>query len=188
MVHLFLSCHPSNACGLELPSPCTFSTNSENSRDSLEGTDQLLPPVPVFTCSDDVTKMPYSLVCDFRHHCKDRSDETFCGHPSCDAFACNNGQCVFYSKRCDSVSDCLDDSDVLECKEYVVQIETPHAVRPPALINFDGRHFFVSTEMGTNETCPETHYLCPGGYNDCLLVYTRCNGWYDCMDHEDEEA
>ena len=42
--------------------------------------------------------------------------------------------------------------------------------------------------MNSNETCPETHYRCPGEYNDCLPVFTRCNDWYDCVDNEDEEG
>ncbi|KAL8567282.1 hypothetical protein ACOMHN_023325 [Nucella lapillus] len=32
------------------------------------------------------------------------------------------------------------------------------------------------------------HYRCPGDFNDCLPVYTRCNGMYDCLDHQDEEG
>ena len=60
--------------------------------------------------------------------------------------------------------------------------------RSPVLVSFDGKFSFNVKEMGATETCPETHYRCPGEYNDCLPVYTRCNGWYDCMDHEDEAA
>ncbi|XP_070179145.1 G-protein coupled receptor GRL101-like [Littorina saxatilis] len=42
--------------------------------------------------------------------------------------------------------------------------------------------------MGPNESCPTTHYRCPGEMNYCLPVYTRCNGFYDCLGREDEEG
>ncbi|KAL8580878.1 hypothetical protein ACOMHN_039578 [Nucella lapillus] len=42
--------------------------------------------------------------------------------------------------------------------------------------------------MKANESCPDSHYRCPGDFNDCLPVYTRCNGLYDCLDHQDEEG
>ena len=42
--------------------------------------------------------------------------------------------------------------------------------------------------MELNESCPDTHYRCPGELNYCLPVYTRCNGVYDCIDREDEQG
>ena len=138
LVHSFLSCHPHNACGLELPHLCTYPanlenglgrlkktggdfisfSNLENNSGRLEGTGEHSKPVPTFTCSDGVTKMSYSLVCDFRDHCKDRSDETFCHHPPCVDFLFSNGQCVSHSKQCDMISDCLDHSDELRCRVF----------------------------------------------------------------------
>ena len=187
-VHTFLSCYPHNACGQRLLHLCTFENSINSSRRSDEGSDYPTPPTPVFTCSNGVDMLSYSLVCDFRHHCKDRSDEAFCQHPPCAAFACSNGQCVSYSKRCDLVSDCLDDSDEVSCEGYELTFTYAEATESPVLITFDGKHSFHAKKMSPNETCPETHYRCPGEYNDCLPVYTRCNGWYDCMDHEDEEG
>ena len=178
LIHMFLSLYPHNACGEQFSHLFTFFKHFENNGTS----------VFVFTCSDGVTRLSYTLVCDFWHHCKDGSDETFCQHPSCDAFACSNGQCVSYSKRCDLVSDCLDDSDEQSCEDYRNQKVHTMETRSPVLINFNGIHSFTGREMGSFETCPETHYRCPGEYNDCLPVYTRCNGWYDCMDLEDEQA
>ncbi|KAL8597605.1 hypothetical protein ACOMHN_001536 [Nucella lapillus] len=32
------------------------------------------------------------------------------------------------------------------------------------------------------------HYRCPGDFSDCLPIFTRCNGVYDCLDHQDEEG
>ena len=187
MVHLFLSCYPHNPCGKESPHLCTFS-KLKNNMGNFEEITQIMASLPVFLCNDGVVKLSYNLVCDFRQHCTDGSDETFCQHPPCSAFACGNGQCVLYSKRCDLVSDCLDDSDELICTDYAVVNLTFAEIRSPVIIEYDGVYSFRSIMMSINESCPKTHYRCPGEYNDCLPVYTRCNGLYDCMDHEDEEA
>ena len=86
------------------------------------------------------------------------------------------------------MSDCLDDSDELSCSSYTILNVNINETRSPVLIIFNGIDTFNVKKLGSSETCPETHYRCPGEYNDCLPVYTRCNGWYDCMDHEDEES
>ena len=86
------------------------------------------------------------------------------------------------------MSDCLDHSDELVCADHVTESLDFVEIKSPAIIEYDGVYSFQSTIMSINESCPETHYRCPGEYNDCLPVYTRCNGLYDCMDHEDEEA
>ncbi|KAK7096406.1 G-protein coupled receptor GRL101-like [Littorina saxatilis] len=38
-----------------------------------------------------------------------------------------------------------------------------------------------------NGTCPETHVQCRDNGN-CIPVYLRCNGVFDCLHHEDETA
>jgi hypothetical protein len=40
--------------------------------------------------------------------------------------------------------------------------------------------------MNDQEPCPDTHCGCSGELQYCLPVYTRCNGYYDCVDGEDE--
>ena len=186
-VHLFISCYIHNACGTLLPHLCTVS-NLRNSMRTFKENTRLKTSLPVFLCNVGDVKLSHNVVCDFRHDCTDGSDETFCQHPPCSAFACSNGQCVSYSKRCDLVSDCLDDSDELICTDYVAETLNFVEIRSPAIIEYDGVYSFQSKMMSINESCPETHYRCPGEYNDCLPVYTRCNGLYDCMDHEDEDA
>ena len=187
MMHLFLSCYPHNACGKESPHLCTFSS-LRNSLGNFEEITQLLTSLPVFLCNDGVVKLSYNLVCDFRQHCTDGSDETVCHHPPCNAFACSNGQCVSFNKRCDLVSECVDDSDEMVCADYATEKLFIRETRSPAIMEYDGVYSFQSKKMSITESCPETHYQCPGEYNDCLPVYTRCNGMYDCMDHEDEDA
>ena len=185
MVHRFLFCYPHNACGQMLTHACTLPSNLDN---GFQRTDQLMTSAHVFECADGIGRVSFTLVCDFRQHCGDSSDETFCQHPPCDAFACSNGQCVSYTKRCDMVSHCLDDSDELDCRAYEDISLNIRDMRSPVLISFDGMHTFITKSMSLNETCPETHYRCPGDYNDCLPIYTRCNDWYDCVDHDDEEG
>ena len=187
-IHAFLSCYPHNECGQDLPHLCTFLKNSDNVIDSKREDVVRMTSSRAFTCNDGVIRLSYTLVCDFRYDCQDGSDESFCHHFPCKAFACSSGQCVSYSRRCDSVSDCLDDSDELRCINYAHVKTKLNETASPVLITFDRTHSFTVRKMRSNETCPETHYRCPGEYNDCLPVYTRCNGWYDCMGHEDEEG
>ena len=62
---------------------------------------------------------------------------------------------------------------------------------PPALVDLDeGGYLRVYPDLARSWTngrveCPETHVECPGN-NFCIPVYLRCNGVYDCPEHEDE--
>ena len=184
--HAFLSCGPHNTCIQKPLSSCTFSELFRNTN-SAGWTDVPVTAVPEFSCDASDTKLSYTLVCDFRPDCDDDSDESFCQHPSCDAFTCTSGQCVSYGARCNMVSDCTDDTDEIKCEGYTSLWLYLKDLPSPVLIDFS-RMRFTMGRMGPNDTCPDTHYRCPGEYNDCLPVYTQCNGWYDCMDREDEEG
>ena len=178
VVHMFLSCFPHNVCGEDDVSAC-----------NLHHTDGATT-TPSFTCEDGVTQVSYTLLCDFRHDCPDFTDEIFCRHPHCDAFACSNGQCVSLNRQCDMVKDCTDSSDEQQCEVYRSSRQGPPGDIPsPVLIDFEPTLRYLSAvAMNSSEPCPDTHYRCPGEFNDCLPVYTRCNGWYDCVGHEDEEG
>ena len=144
--------------------------------------------LPWFSCDDAVTRVYYTLVCDFRQDCHDRSDESFCKHPPCDGFSCSSGQCVSYSKRCNIVSDCMDDSDEIRCFHKTKVSRKGKVFFFPAIVHFNGKDSFVLRGMKPNTSCPNTHYRCLDRYKNCLPVYTRCNGWFDCLDHKDEEG
>ena len=186
VTHTFLARDPHRACKEETM-PISLRSPMKQWYD-LHGRPDHSTSFNAFLCDDDSTRLSYNLVCDFRQDCPDRSDELFCQHPLCQAFLCTNGECVSYTKRCDRVSDCMDNSDEMVCRQYRVRtVDEPQLFQSPVLIRFDGRNFFVKKNMSSTDICPDTHYRCPGEYNDCLPVYTRCNGWYDCLGHEDEE-
>ena len=191
VTHVFLTSYPYTACPEEIVLPCVFSNCSSSRTTGLletrGGANEPMSLLEVYMCGDDVTRLPYTLVCDFRHDCQDGGDESFCQHPTCDGFTCNNGQCVSYINRCDIVSDCIDDSDEMYCAGQVRIRNAPELNRQsPVLIKFDGLSAFCVENMDSAEACPDTHYRCLGDHNDCLPVYTLCNGWHDCMDHGDE--
>ena len=177
MVHTLFFCYPHNACGERSPHFCTFSIGMKKSTGNLLGTNQHMTSVPIFVCGDGVTRISFTLVCDFRHHCKDLSDEVFCQHPPCDSssLACSSGQCISYLTRCDMMSDCLDDSDEFVCDGYRGGLRPIRRQQSPMLIRLQRKPYSESKRISPNDKCPQTHYRCPGD-NDCLPVYTRCNG------------
>ena len=186
--HNFLTNDLNNVCREEIASPCSSSHCALENTTRFHGTNKRMASFDMFTCEDDDTRLSYTLVCDFRQDCQDDSDESFCLHSSCNAFTCTNSQCVSYSKVCDRVSDCMDNSDEKTCAQYKTTFDELQSFQSPVLITFDGAKTFTLRNMSSDEACPDTHYRCPGRYNDCLPVYTRCNGWYDCMGHKDEEG
>ena len=84
MTHDFLSCDVLSSClttekswkiintalAWDVPSPSSCTTDVQ-------------PPPPSFPCSKGLEHVPYTLVCDHRHDCRDGSDERFCHFPPC---------------------------------------------------------------------------------------------------------
>ncbi|KAL8582328.1 hypothetical protein ACOMHN_037085 [Nucella lapillus] len=170
---------------------CDISTNcSAMSQDEvLPCSNGFSPPVPFFTCRNQMGRVPYTLVCDFRSDCCDGSDEDFCQLPTCGSrreFECSDGkQCVHRDRVCDKRSDCVDGSDEMKCRDILTASDVPvNFIDPPARVDFTGRGSFTVTKL--HNTCSETHFQCPGeGY--CLPVYVRCNRVNDCPGKEDEK-
>ncbi|KAL8595631.1 hypothetical protein ACOMHN_025667 [Nucella lapillus] len=146
--------------------------------------------IPVFTCNDEKSRISYTQMCDIVADCQDSSDESFCRHPPCvNEFQCFNGQCFSFDRVCDYMFHCQDQSDEKDCELFRVKAKHKQAsFLPPVLVQFDGATYFTSSTMNVSEPCPDSHFRCPGHFNDCLPVYTRCNSMYDCIGHEDEEG
>ncbi|KAK7474665.1 hypothetical protein BaRGS_00034089 [Batillaria attramentaria] len=78
--HNFLLCDKHSACWLDESGDCTAAVTT-------------LPPS--FSCADQIERVPYTLVCDYRKDCSDESDETFCAFPDCaftHSFHCLSGE------------------------------------------------------------------------------------------------
>ncbi|KAL8582326.1 hypothetical protein ACOMHN_037083 [Nucella lapillus] len=73
----------------------------------------------------------------------------------------------------------------MKCRDILTASDVPvNFIEPPARVDFTGRGNFTVTKL--HNTCPETHFQCPGeGY--CLPVYVRCNRVNDCPGKEDEK-
>ncbi|KAK7474678.1 hypothetical protein BaRGS_00034102 [Batillaria attramentaria] len=78
--HNFLLCDKHSACWLDESGDCTAAVT---------------PLPPSFSCADQIERVPYTLVCDYRKDCSDESDETFCAFPDCALiypFQCLSGE------------------------------------------------------------------------------------------------
>ncbi|KAK7087894.1 hypothetical protein V1264_021886 [Littorina saxatilis] len=207
ITHSFLSCDPQSHCGTgQLQFDCSISnTNASgasvtskddaglaegNIRESVsdDNNDASFKAaevrVAMFVCDNGRRTVPYSLVCDFREDCDDASDEAWCVHrEKCAGFTCHNGQCLTETAHCDVRRDCWDGSDEL-CDHIHLLTRTISRMLPPTLISFDGQGNFSQTPLSPSDSCPETHLRCSDG--NCLPVFVRCNGVYDCSDKADE--
>ena len=182
VTHSFLSCDPKSGCG---QSVCTFTNMSTHSSPVLSTTTEVpVHAVAMYKCTSDDLIISYTLVCDFRNDCVDKSDESFCQHPLCEEFSCCNGQCVAKGKHCNNISDCFDDSDEDDCP--LAEVNRTITENQQLLIDLDGKGYFIYRIMNDSEPCPDTHYRCSTAMVHCLPIYTRCNELYDCPYHEDE--
>ena len=137
--------------------------------------------------------IPFSLVCDHSSQCLDQSDEEFCVYPPCLGFSCVNKQCVPHNQACDRMNkNCIDATDegCAYCgiggggHTYVRSFMVWDLVPDSAIIKSPTVNQYTFEHIKLNETCPSTHFRCPGSY--CLPVYMRCNGVPDCPLHQDE--
>ncbi|KAL8591657.1 hypothetical protein ACOMHN_056773 [Nucella lapillus] len=188
--YTFLLCGSNRfkVCGQASSPGCTFSAQPSD-MNNLHSADSSHAPVPMFGCEDQTTTLSYHLLCDFTPDCPDNSDESFCQHADCgNTFTCFNGQCLSYNQVCDQISHCHDGSDETNCTLFRgVAVQHPYTLSP-SLVVFDNVKQFTSTPMDSTESCPGSHYRCPGELNDCLPVYTMCNGLFDCLGRQDEDG
>ena len=205
VTHAFLSCDARSHCG---QTACFFLNTTMRLIQVLHAAQRSVNSVAMYTCTGDDTEVPYSLLCDFRQDCADNSDESFCHHPHCKEFSCTNGQCLPSNRGCNKYVDCLDGSDEKVCshEKSIFYVSSEHRQKfienvlklkarffnikyqnESYLINLDGRGYFTQQEMNLTDPCPVTHYRCTKEWFYCLPIYTRCNGFFDCIFQEDEK-
>ena len=85
--------------------------------------------LPLFKCRFGPA-IHYSLLCDGKDDCADRSDELDCGKPQFSplldsSFICRNWQAIPAEKRCDGISDCFGESDEESCIACGAQYRCP---------------------------------------------------------------
>ena len=183
VTHYFLSCDQKSGCGQTV---CYFVRETRNAGKVISAIEHSAHTVAMYSCTGVDTEVSHSLLCDFRQDCADNSDESFCYHPPCTEFTCTNGQCVPKSKPCDTFPDCLDGSDEQGCPKEALLCRSHHSVNNSFLINFDSKRYFIVQEMNISDLCPVTHYRCTRELLNCLPIFTRCNGVFDCIFQEDE--
>ncbi|KAL8609058.1 hypothetical protein ACOMHN_059871 [Nucella lapillus] len=77
-------------------------------------------------------------------------------------------------------TDCPEESSYLA---WFKDSDTKHWL----YLNLDGAGYFTQQGMATDNSCPNSHYRCQAESLYCLPVYTRCNGFADCIHGEDEQ-
>ena len=186
VTHAFLSCDRKSRCGQVI---CHFIKERTNPTEAISAAELSVDTVAMYSCTSDGTEVSYTLLCDFRQDCADNSDESFCHHPACKRFVCTNGQCLSAGDFCNILQDCVDGSDEENCmpQKSAPSILGKHQSQNDSImISFDGRGHFYQRVMNITEPCPGTHYRCTKEWFYCLPVYTRCNGFFDCVFQEDE--
>ena len=77
-MHEFLHCDVKGQCGYQVSENRCMQGNRATNVNATQYTDGL--QVDMFQCGETRETIPYTLVCDFRHHCLGGDDETFCVH------------------------------------------------------------------------------------------------------------
>ncbi|XP_070203110.1 G-protein coupled receptor GRL101-like [Littorina saxatilis] len=167
--------------------------------------------LPLFQCRFGPA-VHYSLLCDGKYDCQDRSDETNCHKPQfaplqTSSFICRKFQAVPVLQRCDGMPDCFDESDEEFCESC-----THHRVlcQDVGCIPMHYANYFqqcasnaLTTESASPATpprrvhldgtgmsslvtgdCGEGFFHCQGGH--CIPTFLLNNGEQDCPRGEDE--
>ncbi|XP_025078664.1 uncharacterized protein LOC112554826 [Pomacea canaliculata] len=189
VAHEFLACDTKSSCILDDGDAETICPRAmlHQSLKTITRYDEARPPM--FECASGADDVPYTLVCDRRPDCEDRSDEDFCLFPVCPvrvAFPCSYDQCVPMGEYCDGLEQCFNGADEDSC-EINSLYRKDADISLPAIVNMTGKGSFnIEIHPDSGFACPPTHFRCPGDDVFCLPVFLRCNDVYDCPGHEDE--
>lgn len=160
--------------------------------------------VAMFQCADGLTSVHYTLVCDWRSDCPDESDESFCQRPDCASgeFQCGDGRCAGPTNVCDCKNalfltvGCvkLYTNEMRGLKPELferLQEMRARSSRPgsPFLVGFSRSYGRLALrDLSPSSVCPKNYIQCPGEVDYCLPLFTRCNGYNDCVNGEDEQG
>ncbi|XP_025113529.1 G-protein coupled receptor GRL101-like [Pomacea canaliculata] len=97
--------------------------------------------------------------------------------------------CVDHTMICNNQADCDNDEDEYLCHTNLISTIVLEDLIPTST-RLDYREGLLMltdymSDMSTF-TCPVSHFMCASLHQVCLPVFLRCNGLYDCPDHEDE--
>ena len=110
-------------------------------------------------------------------------------------------QCYPFKALCDARRDCVGGEDEEFCTSgaYIHEVLKGYfrflanTRNPPFIIQTHEQGYFSAQPLNNTHSvrgsiqCPQTHFQCPG-LELCLPVHLRCNGMFDCPEHEDEVA
>ncbi|XP_064597498.1 very low-density lipoprotein receptor-like [Liolophura sinensis] len=105
-----------------------------------------------------------------------------------DQFSCHTTNlCLPMSKRCDTVNNCGDFSDEMDCectdKQYYFQCNYGNCIK--AYMQCDNNTDCPDGSDEVNCVCPRGQAQCPDG--KCIMSEWLCDGDWDCRDGWDED-
>ncbi|KAL8580970.1 hypothetical protein ACOMHN_017536 [Nucella lapillus] len=167
-------------------------------------------PSGLFNCSvNDYSELQQHLDCNLETQCEDGRDETeHCAFssPHCQGLVASHNKCfqLIYLQtwtpptlsqhechridgRVASIKTRKEQEDFLNIYKSYLEWFKYEDRQQWAYVNLDGTGYFTRHVISADQLCPDSHYPCQVESLYCLPVYTRCNGFADCVHGEDEQ-